>query len=354
MTLDVERLSGDLSAGSPTGESLEFDLAFGLLERAAAGKPEQQFGATIVPAEDPDWKDVREQALGLLERTYDLRVIVELAIAELHLDGMAGFAQALQVIDAWLANRWVEVHPQLDPDDDNDPMARANCLLRLADPTRVLRRLREMPLARSPRGGPIGWRDMALAAGMLEAPEGTTRLTESAVRSIIQETNPADFSATRTALASAAAAVTAINNSFAKAAGAQNAPKLDELVKQLGAMNRLIDRFAPAAAPVAVVEAAAEEGTAEAATSALAAPAASARSLGISAQSLTGVATRADAMRLLDIILEYYRQYEPSSPVPLLLERARRLAEKSFIDVLTDMLPDAVSQAQFFAGIRDQ
>jgi type VI secretion system protein ImpA len=74
---------------------------------------------------------------------------------------------------------------------------------------------------------------------------------------------------------------------------------------------------------------------------------------GVTAASLTAVATRADAMRLLDLVLDYYRRYEPSSPLPLLLERARRLADKNFIDILRDLAPDSVTQAQLVTGARD-
>ena len=50
--LDLDSLLLDLSVDAPCGEDLEYDPAFGELERSAEGKPEQQFGDTIVEAED--------------------------------------------------------------------------------------------------------------------------------------------------------------------------------------------------------------------------------------------------------------------------------------------------------------
>jgi type VI secretion system protein ImpA len=44
----------DLDPDAPAGPNLEFDAAFGELERAAQGKPEQQYGGTIIPAEEPE------------------------------------------------------------------------------------------------------------------------------------------------------------------------------------------------------------------------------------------------------------------------------------------------------------
>ncbi|RYY15022.1 MAG: hypothetical protein EON55_07210, partial [Alphaproteobacteria bacterium] len=145
----------DLSGDYPTGPNLEFDPDFGELERLAQGKPEQQYGSTIVPAEEPDWKAVEAAATALAERSYDLRILSHLAVARLHRGGIAGFAATMQVVRGLLEDRWGAVHPQLDPDDDDDPTLRANALLALAHPVRVLRMLRTMPLARSARAGSV-------------------------------------------------------------------------------------------------------------------------------------------------------------------------------------------------------
>jgi type VI secretion system protein ImpA len=69
---------------------------------------------------------------------------------------------------------------------------------------------------------------------------------------------------------------------------------------------------------------------------------------------LTGdFTTREDVIRALDKICEYYRRYEPSSPVPLFLNRAKRLASKSFLEILRDLTPDALNQALSLGGISD-
>jgi type VI secretion system protein ImpA len=75
---------------------------------------------------------------------------------------------------------------------------------------------------------------------------------------------------------------------------------------------------------------------------------------GMNAGQLGSITKRADAIRLLDLVLEYYERYEPSSPLPLLVDRARRLADKNFIDILRDLAPDGVTQAQFISGARDE
>ena len=51
------------------------------------------------------------------------------------------------------------------------------------------------------------------------------------------------------------------------------------------------------------------------------------------------IETRSQAIALLDLVQRYFRKSEPSSPVPMLCERARALAERDFMSVLRDVLP---------------
>jgi type VI secretion system protein ImpA len=51
------------------------------------------------------------------------------------------------------------------------------------------------------------------------------------------------------------------------------------------------------------------------------------------------VTSRAQAIGLLDQVHHYFRRSEPSSPVPMLCDRARALAERDFMGVLRDVLP---------------
>ena len=51
------------------------------------------------------------------------------------------------------------------------------------------------------------------------------------------------------------------------------------------------------------------------------------------------VQTRSQAIALLDLVQRFFRKSEPSSPVPMLCERARAFAERDFMSVLRDVLP---------------
>jgi type VI secretion system protein ImpA len=56
----------------------------------------------------------------------------------------------------------------------------------------------------------------------------------------------------------------------------------------------------------------------------------------------------------IDRMCEFYAKNEPSSPVPLLLQRAKRLVSKSFLDVLRDLVPDGLNQAMLFHGPKEE
>jgi type VI secretion system protein ImpA len=63
------------------------------------------------------------------------------------------------------------------------------------------------------------------------------------------------------------------------------------------------------------------------------------------------VRNRDDVVLLLDKICGYYERHEPSSPLPLLLKRCRRLATLSFMDIVKDLAPSALQQVELIGGI---
>ena len=344
-----------LADGSMAGPNLELDPEFGALERAAQGKPEQQYGDTIIAAADPDWKEVEEQALALLDRTRDLRVLTHLAVAHLHLAGFADFAAMLASIRQLLTAAWQEVHPQLDPDDDNDPTLRANALLRLADPSFVLRHIRDLPLANSPRLGRFSWRDIALATGILEAEPDQERPSEAMIRSAFQDSDMTRLVKLRAAALVAAEQATAIAAIFDDRTGYGTGPDFLPLTKLLNEVIRDIDRYVvfPTTSQDEPPAQVSEPMVAMTSAPAQAAPQLQAGEAG-EATRFAPVRSRAEVIRLLDLVCEYYERYEPSSPLPMLLQRARGLVDKNFLEILRDLAPDGLTQAQTVVGSRDE
>jgi type VI secretion system protein ImpA len=336
----------DLSDDAPAGEDLEHDPDFTAMERAAERKAETQYGDIITPATPPDWKEVDALASSLLDRTRDLRVLVYQAIARLNLSGPPAFSQALGRVRHLLQTRWEVIHPRLDPEDDNDPTLRANTLSRLRDERNVLRPLRDLPLARSPQTGPISWRDIAVFQGQIEPEPGREKHNEALIRDAFNKTNAGQLKALRAGIDLAAEEVAAISSTFERITG----PVLDlgSLSKLLDEIQKSLRRFEPV-----IAEAQAESepgGESEGVPSAVPdQPAAEARRP-MSVRSITSLSGREDALYLLELVAAYFRTNEPSSPAPLLIDRARRLATMDFIEILRDLAPDGMSQVQIVAG----
>jgi type VI secretion system protein ImpA len=53
------------------------------------------------------------------------------------------------------------------------------------------------------------------------------------------------------------------------------------------------------------------------------------------------ISNRSQAIALLDQVQRFFRHSEPSSPIPMLCDRARAMADRDFMSVLRDVLPKA-------------
>jgi type VI secretion system protein ImpA len=63
------------------------------------------------------------------------------------------------------------------------------------------------------------------------------------------------------------------------------------------------------------------------------------------------VASREDVVRTLNLVLDYYAKNEPSSPVPLLVARARKLVTLSFLEAMKELAPAGLKELQLVAGV---
>jgi predicted component of type VI protein secretion system len=64
--------------------------------------------------------------------------------------------------------------------------------------------------------------------------------------------------------------------------------------------------------------------------------------------------TPADVVRTLDQVLEYYRCKEPSSPIPLLVERAKKLVPMGFVELIADLAPAGLAELQEIGGLDER
>ena len=344
MKATVDSLLEPISADNPCGEDIGYDPLFIELDTFLQGKEETQFAA----AEEPDWKAIMERCVELFQRSKDLRVALRLSVALMRLEGLPGFRDGLVLLKGLVERYWDPVYPRLDPDDGNDPLERVNILSSLStaagtfgDPFRILARLRQTPLSDSPQLGRISLVDIDRSVSGVAA-EGATPLTAAQVQGAFRSTPPEKLRGIYDAIVGAHTAVKGIDDLLTKAVGSSRAVAFDALLSLLKEQQKTI---APYAAPNENLETGGDtaaaggegaEGQPEAA--------------GVSG----AVRTRQDVIRVLDQICDFFRRTEPSSPVPLILQRARRLVDMDFVQLLTDLAPDSVKEIHAIAGIRPE
>ena len=340
--IDVEQLLRELSPDAPCGEDLEYDAAFMEMTRLAAGKPAQEMGGAISPGEEPEWRDVRDRCVALFGRTKDLRVGVYLARALARTNGLPGFADGLAVVHGLVEHFWVPVHPRLDPDDGNDPTMRVNALAGLSDRDQVVNALRAAPLANSRLAGRYSLRDFEVANGTLTKPEGDASSPDMAsIEAAFLDMDAAELQSVADGVAAALVNVEALDRALSATVGAGSSADLSLLRSTLKSMNSLLTQQLARRGLADGAADAGFAGQAGAGMSAMGGPA------GMSGP----LQTREDVVRMLDQCIDWYAKYEPSSPVPLLLRRAKRLVSKNFLELVQDLSPGGLNELQTIAGL---
>lgn len=340
--IELEVLLAEVTPESPCGLDLgeAYDPEYRELDQAAQGKPEQQFGDTLIPAEEPHWASVEERASALLARSKDLRVAVCLTRALAHTQGLPGFHYGLQLIHGLLDRYWDDVHPRLDAEEGNDPTMRLNALASLADPQTMLHDLRAAVFIRSRQHGQILVRDVEIAVGKLPAAgEGTgpsLALVESAICDGAED-NRLAIEAAR----SGSSLTARLSGLLVGKVGPERAVDLRQLGSIFSSLGQVCDRVL--ADKVVTTEGLARLPEHGDALTAVDSPA--------SATAAGAMRSRDDAIRLLDMVCQYLERNEPTNPAPLLIRRAKRLMTMDFMEIIRDLAPDGLTQIQTIAGL---
>lgn len=340
--IDVQALLAPVSDDAPSGPDLEYDSEFIELDTASRGKAEQQFGDTVIPAEEPQWRDVASRAESLLRRTKDLRVAVLAARAATRMDNIEGLAAGLELIKELTERYWDTLHPDLDHEDNDDPTMRLNALGPLADPESFLRDVRSAYLVVSSQHGRVAVRDILIAENKLPAGPDETPMTSVQIVGIAQAVaseNPAPLQAALTCVGH----VKALEAFLSDKGVITQAPELRPLRDMLQAAANVASE-ALKATGAGGEEVAGEGGEAgEAGATGEGAP------KRISGQILS----RDDAIRVLENVCKFIEQSEPSNPAPLLIRRAQRLMSRNFMEIMQDLAPESVDTIKKLAGLEE-
>ncbi|MGH8171112.1 MAG: type VI secretion system protein TssA [Steroidobacteraceae bacterium] len=332
MQAEASSLVAPISSESPCGADLDESQPLVL----AAFDGYRVFGQMAPWAKDkqPDWREIRDRSLEVLGTSKDLRVLTHLAAAGLRIDGVAPFTEAIKSAASWLDAWWDQVYPRVD----EDAILRRNALNGLADRVAVVDGLRRAPLLAHRQLGTYCIRDIEIAQGEIAPGPDEPPRSASDLDALLSALETEALASIALQLREAAEGLRAIETTMRDRGGTDAAPDFSAPMRLLVRTQALLDAQLASRAPAGA--GIAEGGSDGAhATSGPRVPGA--------------IGTRNDALKALDAVAAFFRSSEPSSPVPLFIERAKRLVGKDFLAVLEDVVPDSVAQAKSIGGVRE-
>ena len=327
---DVAALCVPISGEDPCGPDLDLlgDAEYlNFLAQVEGVLPTSFFSVEDGKPFDPSAIDLERylaEADKLYMRSRDIRLLVTRARLFVLKRDVAGFSLTLAAIAEWLEKYWDAVHPR--PDGEK-LTARRSAIAALDLPT-VIFPLQYAPMFEGRRIGPVMYRAWIIATGEVKAREGDSDASAAAISEAIANADPAVLSNTRKSIALLDRSVQRICNSFAE----HGVSVLDSLPEQVRKMRAWIDPRALNAAGLGAGVTSQGDNRQEA-------------SVGLISLTSVGEATQA-----LAAIAEYYAGSEPSSPVLPLVRQAHQLIGKSFLEIMTILVPTHVDKAAFQIG----
>ena len=342
---DLSDLLTEVSADAPCGENLEYDNARIALDSNIQGTPENQFsGEKALP---PNWRDIQRDSQALLRKSKDLQVMLYLIRALIPTEGIKGFRDGLSLLTQSLNLFWEHLHPQLDPDDGLDPTLRVNILEELASLELIIQSLSHAILVESKSMGQFSLRDIQYATDKLPTPEHLSKPDINTIKAAFLDADLEQVKQTYQAITESITFAENIESFVAEKVGSTNGPNLEALKSFLKELRHNVEQLAESRLSGESDIEQPEEGQEGGEVTGVSA----ARDSSKGQPYIAGkISSRHDVIKALDSICLYYHEYEPSSPVPVLLERAKYLVTADFMAIVKNMLPDALGQLELLKG----
>ena len=321
MDLNVDALVGPLSDDQPSGPDF-----YGHLERLQI---EQAFDRSISDGASSDitaaqWQDTIDLILKQCDETRDLWLPVYLMRAAAQAGQFDLVVQASTFLAALIETRWADVHPQLEDLGYIGRKTPVESLTRIGD---FLGPLERVPLVIHPRLGAYSGADFERFREKGAKADGFGEF-----RQTIDSLGAEHLEQVLGAIDAMAAAIRSVDGTLTTHADGDTATNFKPTNDVLAKMRKAVATFLPKPVKEATVSEAppSQSGTETPATS----------------SGYTGmINSREDVATAIDAICAYYARFEPGSPVPFVLRRARDWISLDFIAVLEDIAPGSLDEA---------
>lgn len=376
--MDLEPFLVPVGEGNASGLELRNDPRFHGIERAmepaARSVRMENVRSGGTGSVNIDWAGLLDQATELAQTGRDIRLLVVVVRGLANADGFPGLARGLDLLTATVEQYWDSVHPTLreSPSPREAATRRINSLFQLENGDNGLLCDLEFNTILSPRGiGPVTGGDLC-AGGMTrnqaqsELPSG---LGDREVAELLTKHEAQANRVTAACRAQAAErpqdladlvqAIEATRAALSRLEAALNARVMENGVgvrfKELDkVLSRMLAPLAAAQGQSATVSSTTSEATAMP-DSVSPGPTLNGAHPAPSAGGIPGsVNSRRDVERCLDMIIDFYERTEPSSPIPHLARRMRKMVPMNFLQLMEEIAPSGMKEFKSVAGVDDK
>jgi type VI secretion system protein ImpA len=366
-TLDIAELLAPIPGENPAGQSVRYDGTHDAIQDARWADDALERGDWVRQIKVADWSAVIALATAALTaKSKDLQITVWLVEALVKQHGFAGLRDGLQLLRELQERFWLSLYPALE-DGDLEPRAAPLAWLNEKLPPSI----REVPLTQSRDGQNYAWwrweesREMdnlgrrdqtALAAALAEG-----KITGEQFNKAVDATPPTFYQALIADLNQTWEEYERLDRMVEEMFG-QEAPSLLQLKQAIESCRVLLGEIAqkkgvlepdptprePEPTPAAVAERAPEP--------APFVPLPSRPAMAVSEGAVPlEPQSRADALRRLAAVADYFRRTEPHSPVAYLVQRAVRWGEMPLEEWLRDVIvnEDVLARVHETLGLKN-
>ncbi|MDR2865396.1 MAG: type VI secretion system protein TssA [Spirochaetaceae bacterium] len=349
--MNLEEMAAPLAGDQPAGENLEYDAMYIDLEALASGSQGTQIGSTTTEGQAPNWRKLNSNCLELWKRTRDLRVAAYFLVSETMLEGLKGFIPSMKLLIFLVKDMWDVFYPLLDPEYDNNPLERLNILSMVSpdsgainDPVMFLSHFREI---RPVPSLAYTIRDLMVASGELEASGGKT-VDQNLLTAEVMNIPITEIQEMAALAKEAKDLITSLCEEMNNKMQDGSILTMNALLREVNRLWNFYDTHLKNFSSGEEAEENGQEGTE-----------ANQENTGLKNLPKGNILayqanTRADALLLLRKGSEYFQRQEPNSPIPLLVNRALRVADMSFLDLIKDIVPDALPRGRDILGVKPE
>lgn len=374
--MDLEPFLVPVSSDAASGSELRNDPRFHAVERSMEPAARtfrlenvKSGGSGSVAI---DWTDILAQSADLAATGRDIRLLVIVARALVNAEGFAGLGQGLGLLASTVEQYWDTVHPALreSPSPREAATRRINALFQLENADNGLLCDLEFTTVLNPRGlgvvtvGDLCAGGLSRSQAQADLPSGlgdkevadllsrhearVNRVTAACRAEAIER--PEEMASLMQSIEAARTALVALETALSARVGENGVGvRFKELAKVLTRAS------APLTAAIASATGKpATEGTVMA-DHAIPAPVTNGAHPPAASGGIPGsVNSRRDVERCLDMIIDFYERTEPSSPIPHLARRMRKMVPMNFLQLMEEIAPSGMKEFKNVAGVDDK